>query len=432
MKRLFSLFLVCVVFMSGCARNDMSVIELDYVPSQWIVRDIYESGEALDSVQMVKPVLDACSGVATTELTGELTVFDSFVATRKPMTSYLENYTFKMVTYAKGKENYVLCHDDRSMHLMAETIEVIPEFVDLENGSVMNRIPTILVPDEAIEQEIFSRNDTFNESGEVIQPVAGTLVQVSAALYGELEMTLGGRATSFPISTFEPFNSKMGNVSLAVGYSEETKRAYSLVAFGQDFFVTQPFSIFDEEQQMDEPLTFEDLSIKRVVNDGTLQPDLRTPVYEFTYKKDGQRVTEELALTFREGEYLGEKENVSPEAVGWSPYQDDGPYIYLHTKTFDGENPLSYPDVLRAAGTEMDELLEAINASQPVNRSGEQGAYHLLTLIDGWKGQTFDVTYKQRSKKVDIYLTDALRDQTFKLTSEGAETFLSYFPDLIE
>ena len=103
MKRLFSLFLVCVVFMSGCARNDMSVIELDYVPSQWIVRDIYESGEALDSVQMVKPVLDACSGVATTELTGELTVFDSFVATRKPMTSYLENYTFKMVTYAKGK-----------------------------------------------------------------------------------------------------------------------------------------------------------------------------------------------------------------------------------------------------------------------------------------------------------------------------------------
>ncbi|MGH1444332.1 MAG: hypothetical protein ACRAUN_12650, partial [Exiguobacterium profundum] len=58
--------------------------------------------------------------------------------------------------------------------------------------------------------------------------------------------------------------------------------------------------------------------------------------------------------------------------------------------------------------------------------------YPLLTIIDGWKGQEFQLSFKKRSKKVDVYVTDETRDQTFKLSSAGAETFFSYFPDLDE
>ncbi|WP_370149153.1 hypothetical protein [Exiguobacterium profundum] len=78
------------------------------------------------------------------------------------------------------------------------------------------------------------------------------------------------------------------------------------------------------------------------------------------------------------------------------------------------------------------DLIDAIDEAEAVKREGEIEEYSLLTIIDGWVGQEFQLSFQRRSNKVDVYLTDPKRKQTFKLSSTGAETFFSYFPDLKE
>ena len=93
---------------------------------------------------------------------------------------------------------------------------------------------------------------------------------------------------------------------------------------------------------------------------------------------------------------------------------------------------MEFAEYSEATKEEAKELFDIVNEADPVDRRGEDSEYRYLTLTDGWKGQVFEISYQKRSKKVDIYLTDPLRDQTFKLSSEGAESFLDIFPRLRE
>jgi hypothetical protein len=150
--------------------------------------------------------------------------------------------------------------------------------------------------------------------------------------------------------------------------------------------------------------------------------------------KNGKRVKEEVSLTYTKGEFATNESIKDSTEAGLiaHPSVPRGPFFFLHKSPLDEATTLDYPDTLRAAGIDMSDLMNAFKEAEPVNRAGEVGDYPLLTIIDGWKGQEFQLSFQKRSKKVDVYVTDETRNQTFKLSSAGAETFFSYFPDLDE
>lgn len=84
------------------------------------------------------------------------------------------------------------------------------------------------------------------------------------------------------------------------------------------------------------------------------------------------------------------------------------------------------------SGEAYDRLVEAIETARPSTKSGETEDYKYLTLLRGNLGQQFEVSYQQRSKKVDVYVKDVKTGEVFKLSSVGAETFQELYPQAFE
>ncbi|WP_162785220.1 hypothetical protein, partial [Bacillus sp. P14.5] len=65
-------------------------MNLSYVDAHWTVNKYAK--EKLISLHSADETLQACTGDLTTELKGDLTVFDTIVANRYPMTDTGEEY----------------------------------------------------------------------------------------------------------------------------------------------------------------------------------------------------------------------------------------------------------------------------------------------------------------------------------------------------
>lgn len=427
MKKLVGLFVLSTGLLVGCGGEKPDVVNLSYVDAHWTVSKYAK--EELISLHSADETLEACSGELTTELEGDLIVFDTIVANRYPMTDTGEEYAFKAVSYLKGDENYVLCRDMASNRFSAEVIESFPDDVDVSAGTPIGRYPVVGPADKSAKTALRDA-DELNESGNPIEPFLETLVAFSPALYGEIEVEIGGMPSPYPLFSFDPSMASMKDIKVAIGYDTITEKPYLLLMFADLYFSVTPLeSMID---QTAEGLTYEALSVERLPLETELIPDQTYPLYEFTYTRDGKVVNETMTFTYRTSDLLSTAERKQLETHPDEDYMPlvVGPLVYLHQQPFNPESPLSYPVLLKAAGNEMDDLVQAIDSAEPTKRQGDEGDYPLLTIVDGHKGQEFEVTYKQRSKKLDIYVTDRSTDETYKLTSEGAETFLSYFPDL--
>ena len=427
MKKLASALVLSMGLLASCGGEKPDVVNLSYVDAHWTVNKYAE--EKLISLHSADETLQACTGELTTELKGDLTVFDTIVANRYPMTDTGEEYAFKAVSYMKGDENYAICRDMASNRFSAQVIESFPDDVDVKTGTPINRYPVVGPADDSAKTAL--RNaDELNESGNPIEPFLDTLVAFSPALYGEIELKVGGMPSPYPLFSFDPSMAGMTDIKLAIGYDKLTEKPYLLLMFADLYFSVTPLeSMIDPTT---EGHTYEGLTVERLPLETELVPDKTYPLYEFSYTRDGKVVNETMAFNYRTSDLLSTAERKKLETQPEEDYMPlvTGPLVYLHQQPFNTDSPLSHPVLLKAAGNEMDDLVQAIDSAEPTNRSGDEGDYRYLTIVDGHKGQEFEVTYKQRSKKLDIYVTDRSTEETYKLTSEGAETFLSYFPDL--
>lgn len=224
----------------------------------------------------------------------------------------------------------------------------------------------------------------------------------------------------------------MPNQQIAIGYDKKTFRPYILYSFDGEFFMPNPIE-FDEleDPESKENTVFPDLEIKTVATARELNEGEDAPFYTFSYLKKGERVTETMSIRFLPGKLLKEGEEPDPMFEDWLPVEEAGPRVIVHRNPYDGES-MEFAEYSEATKEEAKELFDIINEADPVDRHGEVADFRYLTLTDGWKGQVFEISYQKRSKKIDIYLTDPLRDQTFKLSSKGAEAFLDVFPRMKE
>lgn len=420
-------FLILTLFVtSGCVKEDIPVIELEDMTYTWTVLKLNDGSHTVE-ISNADAVIDACTGERTTELEGELTVYNPFLAQgsyNMPEGGY---HTIKAVSYVKGKKSYVLCQDEMTYNLVAETIDEIPEFVDLASGKKMTDHPSLDTVSNSVRATFFELKDQYDSSGQSLLTLEESLIQLTPSLYGNIGFSLGEQGMEVQLLSFSPFSTDIDHIGLSLGYDEETEQAYLLQSYGERYLNSVPLEIFSREDSV-QTIPYKNLSAKPVFTNSILEPHVQTPVYEISYEKDGQPVTEEIRLTYRPGVFVEDQTDRSVEQV--PTYKDEGPLLYLHTKPFDDESPMHDSEMVRAAGTDVNALLQAINHAKPVSRAGDEQEYRYLTIFEGMKSQEFEVSYKQRSKKLDIYLTDAKREQTFKLTSEGAETFLSYFPEV--
>lgn len=419
--RVVALLTVLTFWISGCGKEDMPVVQLNYLETDWtILNPSGLNGEADDSVK-VSSILEACTGPEE-ELSGDLTVYDTFVAYRRSMTAFGERDTFKSVSYFKGDHNYVICQNEASVSPVVRVVDEFPEFVDVTAGVPVNTIPTIEHSSDKVEGY-----EPVDQLGNPIRIIEGSTFQLKPGILGEIELKLGAKTMLRPFIVFDPMSARyMKNVRFSIGYSDSTELAYIVLSFGEGHYSSKLLHFFDETQSNPYETTFVSLDVKPIADDEILKSDTPVRVYTFTYIEDGEQVSEDLSFTFYPTTD-GDHDSRLSDAHERENQQAD---IYLHKMPYDGETPLNYPDAVRAAGIDFDDLLDAIKTARPVKRPGDTGVYRYLTINQGLKGQVFEVSYKQRSKKLDIYLTDAKRELTFKLTSEGAETFLSYFPEL--
>lgn len=430
MKRVVVL-LSCIGLLAGCEDERIDVIQLDYMPEQWVVRDLYSGRMDAKSETWAGHILGACTGEPITQIEGDVTVFNSYAVNRKAMISDYDPNNYKLVTFIKGKENYTICYDGDYSRMKLGKIDELPEFLDLTTGVEVPSVPFIQAGTKK-EEEIAEQSDPSAYLGMQINLFEKTMVHVTTPLNGTIGLTIGEQQGLFPISFIEPYNAQMGITKVALGYNDKLEQAYFYFKAANGTTSFQPFVVWDEDKFSHEPIRLERLQVERILQTDSLEPGVKTPLYTFSYMKNGKRVKEDVSLTYTKGEFATKEvieEDMNAHFIA-NPSVPRGPFFFLHKTPLDGAATLDYPDTLRAAGVDMSDLMHAFEEAEPVDRAGEVGDYPLLTIIDGWKGQEFQLSFKERSKKVDVYVTDETRNQTFKLTSAGAETFFSYFPDL--
>ncbi|WP_214777258.1 hypothetical protein [Exiguobacterium sp. s22] len=417
-------------FLSACGASNIEVIQLDYIEDQWNVESYSKEGEMIE-VHESKEVLAACVGERATELKGDITVYQTAIAGRTEPVSAMTPYTMKVVTYLEGDERYVVCRESYTNQLMAEVIDSFPDFVNTSDGIRLPQLPSIHQTSSTLQDELVEA-EGLDIDGKPITPFPHTLLEIEPALYGELEIKLGGKAIRYPISQFEPRGFEMPNQQIAIGYDKKTFRPYILYSFDGQFFMPQPIE-FDEleDPESKENTVFSELEIKTVATARELNEGEEIPFYTFSYLKKGKRVAETMTIRFVPGTLLKDGEEPDPMFEDWLPVEEAGPRAIVHRQPYDGES-MDFAEYSEATKDESEELFDMINEAEPVDRHGDVSDFRYLTLTDGWKGQVFEISYQKRSKKIDIYLTDSLRDQTFKLSSKGAQKFLDVFPRLKE
>ena len=422
--------LLSASFLSACGASEIEVIQLDYIEDQWNVESYSKEGEMIE-VHETKEVLAACEGERATELKGDITVYQTAIAGRTEPVSAMTPYTMKVVTYLEGDERYVVCRESYTNQLMAEAIDSFPDFVNTSDGIRLPRLPRIHETTSALRDELMEA-EGLDINGKSITPFPHTLLEIESALYGELEMKLDGKVIRYPIAQFEPRGFEMPIQQIAIGYDKKTFRPYILYSFDGQFFMPHPIEFGElDDPESKENTVYSELEIKTVATVRELDEGEEHQFYTFSYLKNGKRVSETMTIRFASGVLLKEGEEPDPMFEDWLPVEEAGPRVIVHRKPYDG-GAMDFAEYSEATIEEAKELFDIINQADPVDHHGEDSEYRYLTLTDGWKGQVFEISYKKRSKKIDIYLTDSLRDQTYKLSSEGAEAFLDTFPRLRE
>ncbi len=424
MKRIL-IFICCVGLLTGCGDEEMDVVKLDYISEHWNVKEMNSGRMDAKSETWASDLLDACTGELIEEIEEEVTIFNSFELHRKAIDV---PHSSKFVMYLKGKENYTVCYDNTSDQMRAGKIDAFPSFVNTEKGVDIVKSPTIRIGTEE-ELKSLEQKDHGHFFDKPIRLLEETMLHVTPALHGKIDFTIGDRQGLFPLNHLDPYNAQMGEVAIALGYDEKSREAYFFYERTDGSTSVLPLVVW-REGYGHEPIQLEDLQVERVLSADTLEPGIETPLYKFSFIQNGKRVNEDVRLTYMRGQFAS-KDSIQEVIESNSPALS-GPFVFVHKKSLNGATDFQYPFVLRAEEDDISDLMNAIDDATPVKRAGDVTDYSRLTIVDGWGGQEFQLSFKERSQKIDVYLTDPLRDQTFKLSSKGAERFLDLFPEVKE
>lgn len=400
---------------AGCS-EDADVIRYDHIEEHWQAERVTINSQ--EPVVNAEAILNQCEdGELLSELDGEtFSILGMAGATRAPfITDDYDGYSFSEVTYVEGDAVYALCQSEQMDGVRAVVLKERPSYLKDEIGTEISFFPTVHVA-TANERAALHKPDAFYENGQDIEPYPVTLMRISPGFSGTVEVGIGEGGHFNPYFDFSP-NLTPFDLFIALGRDTETNMPYLLMSYGGDG-ARYSASILQDTDLLNGA---DSLTFRRVHNGGTMEPMTPYPLYDLTIDVDGQKMTKTVSMRYRSKALLTDTANSNEIAVA-----------YLHKYPYHREVPLPYPDAVNVSGKAYDRLVEAIETASPSTKSGETKDYKHLTLLRGNLGQQFEVSYQQRSKKIDVFVKDVKTGEVFKLSSAGAETFQELFPQAFE
>ncbi|WP_058763713.1 hypothetical protein [Exiguobacterium chiriqhucha] len=416
MKKRMLVAMSLLLITAGCTK-DVDVVRYGHIEEHWQAERVTMNSQ--EPVVDAETILNQCEDeVRLTELAGEtFSVLGMAYATRAPFTTDdYDGYSFNEVTYVEGDAVYALCRSDRMDGIYrAVEIEARPAYLKDEVGTEISSLPTIHVATEN-ERAALHKPDAFYENRQDVEPYPVTLMRISPGFNGTVEIGIGEEDYFNPAFHFLP-NLRPSDVFIALGRHTETNMPLLLTSYGGDW-ARYSSSVLEDADLLNGA---DSLTFRRVFEGGTMNPMTLYPLYDLTIDMDGQKVTKTLSMRYRPSHLYTDTVEPKEKTVA-----------YLHKYPYHQEVPLPYPDAMNVSGKAYDRLVEAIETARPSTKSGEMNDYKYLTLLRGNLGQQFEVSYQQRSKKVDVYVKDVKTGKVFKMSSTGAETFQELFPQAFE
>jgi hypothetical protein len=403
---------------AGCS-EDVDVVRYGHIEEHWQAERVTINSQ--EPEVNAETILNQCEDKERlAELDEEtFTVLGMAYATRAPfITEDYDGYAFDEVTYVEGDAVYALCRShqmDGIPGYQAVELEARPSFLKDEVGTEVSFLPTVHVATEN-ERASLHEPDAFYENGQDIEPYPVTLMRMSPGFNGTVEIGIGEWGFFSPSFDFLP-NLRPFDVFIALGRDTETNLPHLLMSYGGDG-ARYSSSILQDTDLLNGA---DSLTFRRVFEGGTMEPSKQIPLYDITVEVDGQMVTKTLWMRFKPIPLLSDSTELEKVSIA-----------YLHKYPYHREVPLPYPDAVSVSGEAYDRLVESIETARPSTKSGETEDYKYLTLLRGNLGQQFEVSYQQRSKKVDVYVKDVKTGEVFKLSSVGAETFQELYPQAFE
>lgn len=400
---------------AGCS-EDADVIRYDHIEEHWQAERVTINSQ--EPVVNAEAILNQCEdGELLSELDGEtFSILGMAGATRAPfITDDYDGYSFSEVTYVEGGAVYALCQSEQMDGVRAVVLKERPSYLKDEVGTEISFLPTVHVATDHERASLY-KPDAFYENGQDIEPYPVTLMRISPGFSGTVEVGIGEGGHFNPYFDFSP-NLTPFDLFIALGRDTETNMPYLLMSYGGDG-ARYSASILQDTDLLNGA---DSLTFRRVHNGGTMEPMTPYPLYDLTIDVDGQKMTKTVSMRYRSNALLTDTANSNEIAVA-----------YLHKYPYHREVPLPYPDAVNVSGKAYDRLVEAIETASPSTKSGETKDYKHLTLLRGNLGQQFEVSYQQRSKKIDVFVKDVKTGEVFKLSSVGAEVFQELFPQAFE
>ncbi|ERG66847.1 hypothetical protein M467_06085 [Exiguobacterium chiriqhucha RW-2] len=403
---------------AGCS-EDVDVVRYGHIEEHWQAERVTLNSQ--EPVVDAETILNQCEDKERlTELDGEtFSILGMAYATRAPlMNDDYYGYSFNEVTYVEGDTIYALCKSDRMDGMegyRAVELAERPAYLKDEVGTEISFLPTVHIA-TANERAALHKPDAFYDNGQDMEPYPVTLMRISPGFSGTVEIGIEEGGYFNPFFHFLP-NLRPSDVFIALGRDKATNMPHLLQSYGGDK-ARYSSSILQDADLLNGA---DSLTFRRIHNGGTMEPMTPYPLYDLTIDVDGQNVTKTVSMRYRTSPLLTDPADLDEIAVA-----------YLHQYPYHREVPLPYPDAVNVSGKAYDRLVEALETARPSTKSGDTNDYKYLTLLHGNLGQQFDVSYQQRSKKVDVFVKDVKSGEVFKLSSAGAETFQELFPQAFE
>lgn len=399
---------------AGCS-EDVDVVRYGHIEEHWQAEQFKLN--ARDQHVDAEALLHLCEDdERLSELDGQtFSVLGMAYATRAPfVTDDYDGYAFTEVTYVEGDAVYALCRSNEMEGYRAAKLEDRPPYFKDEVGMEISLLPTVHLATER-ERDALEEPDAFYQEGHDIRVYPDTLMTISPGLSGTIEFKIGDKIVDFPSLDFNPQFGEQRKF-VALGYDALTNLPHFLLSHDGVHYST---SVMKDSDILLNGADY--LSVRPLFKEGDMESMALIPLYDLTIDTGRQKSSKTVSIRYR------------PSLPGTGADDpNERSVAYLHKYPYHSDVPLPFPDAVSVSGEAYERLVRALETATPSTKSGETKDYEHLTMLHGNLGQQFEVSYQQRSKKVDVFVKDMKTGAGFKLSSVGAETFKELFPQAFE
>lgn len=406
--------LAILFFLFGC--EEEQALRLHTAPEYYQGRAMLPTGKQIEMTEEDRStVLEACApeDTVTKVPDGERRWLGTVTLTR-PLTATAGTPPFPTATFFSVEDQpFVRCHVDSITYVKG--LQTVPQSILKSNSA------SLLYPDsvkldvaEGNERAQFSKDLTKSKSIER-ESVEQTLVHVTLPFSGQLELTFASPDQEETVTI--PIDLPMRATSLSLGLGMEKVEK------------EMRYAIFTSlnEKNYKHALQPANASVSRLLgaemlidSSTTLEPGARQPLFSFSFVRDDKSHQHHVSITYKESDLLS-GDRLKRDMKQQFTHRR---HAVFHDMALIGTESADAPFLKHTTQEEMDFVFTAIERANSTSHAGTPASTPHLTLFEGVRAQTFDISYDKRN----VFLTSNTGSH-FKLLREDADQWHKFFED---